>query len=101
MHWRVLPSPWSIPIPNFATAPRRAISSVAIWPVLRNATDSGPCSAWMARNRATIVAAASSQPTGRRRPSGPRSRGSTARSGASSTRRASHPFGQAMPRLTG
>ena len=45
MHWRVLPSPCAIPIPNFASAPSRASSSVGSWPVPRNATDSGPCRA--------------------------------------------------------
>ena len=55
MHWRVLPSPWAMPMPNLASAPSRAISSVAIWPVLRKARDSGPCSAWIARKRSTIV----------------------------------------------
>ena len=34
MHWRVLPSPWTMPMPNLASAPSSAISSVAIWPVL-------------------------------------------------------------------
>ena len=42
MHWRVLPSPCSIPMPNLARAPSSAISSVAIWPVLRKATRLGP-----------------------------------------------------------
>ncbi len=30
MHWRVFPSPWRIPMPNLASAPRNAISSVTI-----------------------------------------------------------------------
>ena len=58
MHWRVLPSPWTMPMPNLASAPSNAISSVAIWPVARNATDSGPCLAWIALKRSTKVASA-------------------------------------------
>jgi hypothetical protein len=42
MHWRVLLSQCKNPMPNLKSAPRKAISSVTIWPVLRNATDSGP-----------------------------------------------------------
>ena len=70
-----------------------------------------PCSGRRPRRRrarpgsrgtgAVIVAIASCQSTGRRRPSSPRSSGTVARSGASSTVRASHPLGQAMPRFTG
>ena len=45
MHCRVLPSPCTMPMPNLANAPSRAISSVAIWPVLRKATECGPCCA--------------------------------------------------------
>lgn len=35
IHCLVFPSPWIKPIPNFASAPKRAISSVAICPVLK------------------------------------------------------------------
>ena len=35
-------------MPNLASAPSRAISSVGICPVLRKATESSPCLAWMA-----------------------------------------------------
>ncbi len=56
MHWRVLPSPCSMPIPNLASAPRKAISSVTICPVLMNATDSLPCASWIALNRSTNAA---------------------------------------------
>ncbi len=102
MHWRVLPSPWTMPMPNLASAPSRAISSDAIWPVEMKATDSGPCSAWTALNRLTMASRAVGQSTGA---SGwsreARRRGVVARSGARSGVRASQPFGQAMPRLTG
>ena len=101
MHWRVLPSPWAMPMPNFASAPSSAISSVAICPVLRKATDSGPCAAWIARKRSTIVPSASSQPTARWTPPASRRSGVVARSPASSTVNASHPLGQATPRFTG
>ena len=101
MHWRVLPSPCAIPIPNLASAPSSAISSVAICPVLRNATDSGPCSAWIAWKRSTIVRSASSQLTGRWTPDPSRHSGVTARSAAPSTASASQPLGQATPRFTG
>jgi len=40
-----VPVRFLIGIPNFARAPRNAISSVGIWPVLRNATECGPCPA--------------------------------------------------------
>ena len=101
MHCRVLPSPCSIPMPNLARAPSRAISSVGIWPVLRNASDSAPWRAWMALNRSTIVPSAASQLTGRWLPPASRRSGVVARSGASSTVSASQPFGQAVPRFTG
>ncbi len=100
MHWRVLPSPCTMPMPNLATAPSRAISSVAIWPVLRNATESGPCSACTALNREANVASALAQSTGTIRPRSSRSSGVVARSGARSGARASHPLGHARPRLT-
>ena len=58
-----------MPMPNLASAPSSAISSVAIWPVLRNATDCGPCLAWIALKRVDErVAAPSSQSTGRSLP---------------------------------
>ena len=88
-------------MPNLAREPSSAISSVGIWPVDRNATDSGPCSAWIAFTRSVNVVSAVSQPTGTRRPLSVRSNGVVARSGASRTVSASHPFGHAMPRLTG
>ena len=102
MHCRVFPSPCSIPMPNLARAPSRAISSVGIWPVLRNASDPAPWRAWMALNRSTIVPSAASQLAGRwwASPASRRS-GVVARSGASSTVSASQPFGQAVPRFTG
>ena len=101
MHWRVLPSPCAIPIPNFASAPSSAISSVAIWPVPRNATDSGPCRDWIALKRSAIVRSASSQLTGRWTSDASRNSGVVARSTAPSTASASHPFGHAAPRFTG
>ena len=101
MHWRVLPSPCAMPIPNFASAPSSAISSVGICPVLRNATDSGPCCAWIALKRSTMVRSASSQPNGRWTPAASRRSGVVARSPAPSTASASHPLGQATPRFTG
>ena len=90
-----------MPMPNLASAPSSAISSVGIWPVERNATDSGPCSAWIGPD-------AVAEHVERRRPSRPgaaaRSRRAAAgawpgraRSGVS----ASQPLGQAMPRFTG
>src|SRR5262249_40810671 len=42
MHWRVLPSPCTMPIPNLPSAPRSASSSVGLCPVPSHATDSGP-----------------------------------------------------------
>ena len=41
MHWRVLPSPWTIPMPNLASAPSSASSSVTICPVPSKATAAG------------------------------------------------------------
>ena len=101
MHWRVLPSPCAIPIPNLASAPSSAISSVGICPVLRNATDSGPCRAWIAWKRSAIVRSAEPQLTGSWTPDASRRSGVVARSAAPSTARASQPFGHATPRFTG
>ena len=101
MHWRVFPSPCAIPMPNLASAPSSASSSVGICPVPRNATDSGPCCAWIALKRSTRVRSASSQPTGCRTPDASRRSGVVARSSAASTASASHPLGQATPRFTG
>ena len=88
-------------MPNLANAPRYAISSHAIWPVDRNATDSGPCCSKIDLNRAVNVRSASSHDTSAIDPSGCRNLGCVARSGLSSTRSASQPFGQAIPRFTG
>ena len=102
MHCRVLPSPWTIPMPNFASAPSSAISSVGIWPVLENATDCRPVAALnFADPQNEVRQGAVSQSTGSSTPRAFFNSGVVARSGASSTARASQPFGQAMPRLTG
>ena len=70
MHCRVLPSPCSMPMPNLASAPSSAISSVTIWPVLRKATECGPWAAWIAFMRSTNVRSAASQLTGSSSPGG-------------------------------
>ena len=101
MHCRVLPSPCTRPMPNLAKAPSKAISSVTIWPVLRKATESGPCSPRIALKRATNVRIAVSQSVGSGLPRLFFTSGVTARSLDSSTLRLPHPLGQAMPRLTG
>ena len=102
MHWRVLPSPWTMPMPNLASAPSRAISSVAIWPVQRKATDSGPCSAWIALNRSTngVERGRPSRPA-RALPVGVAQQRRGGAIGGRSGVSASQPLGQAMPRLTG
>ena len=64
MHWRVLPSPWTMPMPNLASAPSSASSSVTICPVPSQATEAGPCLVWIAFMRATKVDSASGQATG-------------------------------------
>ena len=102
MHWRVFESQCNAPMPNFHSAPRKAISSVQICPVLRNATLSGPCWSMMALNLNVKTCIAWSQSVGSSLPVfGWRSSGVVARSGAASGVRASQPFGQAMPRFTG
>ena len=101
MHCRVLPSPCSSPMPNLPRAPSRAISSMGIWPVLRKATDSLPCFAWMPFMRFTKASRAVGQSTARSRPPASLNMGEAARSGAPSGVSASQPLGQAMPRLTG
>lgn len=83
-------------MPNLAKEPRKAISSVAIWPVERKATESLPCFLWIALNFSEKVLAALGQVI-----LSPLRSGVVARSSESRTERASHPFGQAMPRLTG
>ena len=88
-------------MPNLPRAPSRAISSMAICPVLRKATDALPCLAWIPFMRLTKVSRATGQSTARRRPPASRSKGEVARSGARSGVNASQPLGQAMPRLTG
>ena len=103
MHCRVLPSPCTMPMPNLASAPSSAISSVAIWPVLRNATDCGPCCCLdrLEARRRTCVSAVVPVDRLRAAPRASRSSGVVARSGASSSVSASQPLGQAMPRFTG
>jgi hypothetical protein len=101
MHWRVLPSPWTIPIPNLARDPRKASSSLTICPVPRKATESGPCLAWMALKLVTKASSAAAHETGSSLPRALRSSGVVARSSAASGASASQPLGQAMPRLTG
>nr|WP_256199721.1 hypothetical protein [Verrucomicrobium spinosum] len=58
-------------------APRKAISSTMIWPVLRKATDSRPCWSMMASNFRQKTCMAVSQST-----ASPFSRGVVARSAA-------------------
>ena len=74
---------------------------MGICPVLIKATDSLPYFAWMPFMRLTKVSSAVGQSTARSRPPASRSMGDVARSGARSGASASHPLGQAMPRLTG
>ena len=100
MHWRVLPSPCTIPIPNFDSAPRNASSSLGICPVPRKATDCGPWVSPIFLKRDTIAPTASSHDAGMSLPAALRRSGCVARSGAASGASASHPFGQAVPRLT-
>ncbi len=66
MHWRVLPSPCRIPMPNFARAPRNASSSVQIWPVPSHAIASLPYFPWMALKRSVKFCSAVCQSTGSR-----------------------------------
>ena len=88
-------------MPNLARAPRYANSSVVIWPVLRKATDSGPCRPCSPLNRSVNTRSALSQLTGRSRPRGvPEQRGEGS-VGASRWPRNWKPFGQALPWLTG
>jgi hypothetical protein len=101
MHWRVLPSPWTIPIPNLASAPRKASSSLTICPVPRKATESGPCLAWMALKFETKASVAACHDTGSSLPRAFRNSGVVARSSACKGASASQPLGQAMPRFTG
>jgi hypothetical protein len=102
MHWRVLLSQCKNPIPNLKSAPRKAISSVTIWPVLRNATDSGPWARLISFKRSQKRIKALSQSIDSNHPEALfRSSGVVARSRARSGVNASQPFGQAIPRLTG
>jgi hypothetical protein len=100
MHWRVLPSPWIIPIPNLASEPRNASSSDGSWPVPKNATDSAPCLACIPRKRETNASSASGHATGFSSPF-TRKSGVTARSSLASGASACQPLGQAFPRFTG
>ena len=102
MHCRVLESQCSPPIPNLKSAPSKAISSVHIWPLLRNAIDSGPCWSSSALNLSVNTWSPWSQSTGSKRCVFLfRSRGVVARSGAASGASASQPLGHARPRFTG
>lgn len=102
MHWRVLPSPCFMPMPNLARAPRNAISSVTIWPVLMKATESLPWRAWTDLNFFWNSSIAVSHETSSSSPDLYfLRRGVVARSVAFKGSRASHPLGHAMPRLTG
>ena len=102
MHWRVLASPWTMPMPNFASAPSSAISSVTIWPVLRKATDSGPCLRWIVLEALDERRRRVSQSHGLELASRVVAQQRRGRAiGRASGVSASQPFGHAMPRFTG
>ena len=96
-----LPSPCSMPMPNLASAPSSAISSVTICPVDKNAIDARPWRAWIAWKRDVNAASAAGQSTASSLPRAPRKSGVVARSAAASGASASQPFGHAAPRFTG
>src|SRR5262245_30298940 len=91
-----------MPIPNLVRAPKNAISSVQICPVLKKVTLSFPNLYWMHLHLSTNTVSAFSHSVAVHFPVA-RSRRYcvVARSGALSGVSASHPFGQALPRLTG